>query len=226
LGQWGEAIKTNLTQHEPGLYWDDKGRNTDKPSFKSRGISPGDMTEAIPNLDNQWRVMHKWIAGNNHIFDASKVDKFTTADWSMWERIKAPRKARSKKLMRQETLEFYNFFRTRWPRVDIPLKFALIGARTAMHRNKWSLAGTIDPNAVRKISSTPKDKRNIETAFIDGDVIRTMPYVQSRSLFSTPYSHEFGIQLRNRLLEQNDTFTSDGTFIDELYDIFRGESVA
>lgn len=224
LGQWDTGVKHNLTQHQPGLYWDDKARSkTDAPVFKSRGISPGDMKEAIPELDTQWVKMIEWIAGNNHKFDAAKVGQFTTAEWSLWERVRSPRGSRAKKLMRDETLEFYNFFRTRWPRVDIPLKFALIGARTAMHRNKWSLAGTIDPNAVRKISSSPKDKRNIDSAFIEDGIIKTMPYTQSQQLISTPYSHTFGIQLHNKLLEQDGVFTSDGTFNDELYDILRGE---
>lgn len=223
LGQWGIAVKSNLTQHQPGLYWDDTARQTDNPKFKSRGISASDMREAIPELDYQWRKMHEWIAGGNHIFDPAKVGKFQTAEWSFWDKLKAPMGARSNKLMRQETLEFYNFYRTRWPRVDIPLKFALIGARTAMHRNKWSLAGTLDPGAVRKISSTPKDKRNIDSAFIDVDIIRTMPYTQSAQLITTPYSNEFGIKLRNKLLEQNDVFTADGTFNDEIYEILRGE---
>lgn len=226
LGQWEMGVKTNLTQHQPGLYWDDKARGSGTAKFKSRGISPSDMRDAIPDLDSQWRTMVKWIEGGHHHFNPDIVDRYATAEYNMWERVTAkPRGSKSKKLMKLETLEFYNAFRTRWPRVDIPLKFALVGARIAMHRNNWGLAGTIDPNAMRKISSTPVEKRDVDSAYVEDGVIKTRPYAQSRSLVSTPYSRKFGLMLRNKLLVDNGVFSPDGSFRDEMYESLKAQEV-
>lgn len=227
LGQWGEAIKQNLTQHQPGLYWDDKARNTNNPVFKSRGVSPNDIRDAIPSLDRQWEVMVKWVEGGYHIFDESKIHKYAITEFKFWERVTArPIFSKSKKKQEKQALDFYNAIRTRWPRVDIPIKFALVGARIAVHRHNWSLAGTIDSNARRTISSTPVDKRDIDSAYVDASgVIRTRPYVQSRALVSTPYSRRFGLELRNQLLEQNGVFSPDGTFRDEMYEMLKNDDI-
>lgn len=48
-----------------------------------------------------------------------------------------------------------------WPHLSIPLAFSLLSAKSAAHRGKWELAGTVDRNARRLLSAFPGAKRHV-----------------------------------------------------------------
>jgi hypothetical protein len=59
LGKWSMEEHSNLTLFKPGVYWNDKAREAiadgKAPQFKSRGISAGDFSKSIADVDQQFR---------------------------------------------------------------------------------------------------------------------------------------------------------------------------
>jgi hypothetical protein len=54
LGAWDASVKTNMTQLQPGVYWDDKSRRSvgsDRVIIKSRGVSAHDLSIWINDID-------------------------------------------------------------------------------------------------------------------------------------------------------------------------------
>ncbi len=74
LGLWDEAFKPGMTQLMPGVYWDDKTREslgTDAPKVKSRGVNAKDLAREINNLDHAFAVSHANLAsGSNYAWPA------------------------------------------------------------------------------------------------------------------------------------------------------------
>lgn len=66
LGAWDETVKTNLTQLMPGVYWDDKTRETiaraESPKMKSRGVNAKDLSTQIAHLDDLFADAHLSLA--------------------------------------------------------------------------------------------------------------------------------------------------------------------
>lgn len=94
---------------------------------------------------------------------------------------------------------FDRFNGTDWPSVDIPINFGMVSARQSVHRGDWGSCGKVysasrgDKEAIKSLSSNPKNKRR-PRAYKDGDVWRTYPYYLSTSgQKSAPYSKGFGI---------------------------------
>lgn len=58
LGAWDKATKVNLTQFQPGLYWDDKARAAisvgDTPKLKSRGVNGMHLAPHIERIDSEF----------------------------------------------------------------------------------------------------------------------------------------------------------------------------
>lgn len=62
LGLWDETFKPGMTQLMPGVYWDDKTRetlDTKTPKVKSRGVNAKDLAREINNLDNDFAMAHQ-----------------------------------------------------------------------------------------------------------------------------------------------------------------------
>jgi hypothetical protein len=61
MGEWSAATKSNLTLFKPGVYWDDRTRDSiaegKAPVFKARGISARDFGASIGQVDLQF---HNW----------------------------------------------------------------------------------------------------------------------------------------------------------------------
>jgi hypothetical protein len=66
LGLWDETFKPGMTQLMPGVYWDDKTRETirnhEKISIKSRGVNAGDLAKQIDRLDFEFARSHSDLA--------------------------------------------------------------------------------------------------------------------------------------------------------------------
>jgi hypothetical protein len=60
LGKWDVTKRKNMTLFKPGVYWDDKARDTidrgESPVFKARGISAKDFAESITEVDYKFAV--------------------------------------------------------------------------------------------------------------------------------------------------------------------------
>lgn len=58
LGEWSHKERENLCLFKPGVYWDDKSRQSilagDPPSLKSRGLSAKDFGPQIDTIDRQF----------------------------------------------------------------------------------------------------------------------------------------------------------------------------
>lgn len=92
---------------------------------------------------------------------------------------------------------------SRWPVLDIPIKFQVTSPRLALHQNKWEKAGTVQRDVARQLSTDPKSKRVgpgsllgaflDEEPYLDGDIVRSYPYPGGgKDIQSTPYSKTFG----------------------------------
>jgi hypothetical protein len=60
LGEWDYELRHNLTLFKPGVYWDDKTRqsiaNNEAPSFKARGISAKAFAGSIAETDREFAL--------------------------------------------------------------------------------------------------------------------------------------------------------------------------
>jgi hypothetical protein len=58
LGAWDKSTKRNLTQFQPGLYWDDKAREAigigEAPKLKSRGVNGSHLAPHIERIDTEF----------------------------------------------------------------------------------------------------------------------------------------------------------------------------
>jgi hypothetical protein len=73
LGAWDETFKPGMTQLMPGVYWDDKTRESiskgGSPSLKSRGINAKDLAQQIAELDAAFAQSHIDLAnGGEYIW--------------------------------------------------------------------------------------------------------------------------------------------------------------
>jgi hypothetical protein len=61
LGEWDETQHANICLFKPGVYWDDKGRETRRkgqtPQFKARGVSARDLAKELDSIDQQFEGM-------------------------------------------------------------------------------------------------------------------------------------------------------------------------
>lgn len=95
--------------------------------------------------------------------------------------------------------KFNDFNGMDWPGVRVPISFGLLSAKQALHRNNWQACGRIvsadrgDEEAIKILSSNPKNKRYPVARNHDG-IWRTVPYdVCSSGQVSVPYERQFGI---------------------------------
>jgi hypothetical protein len=200
LGDWSVTQKSNLCQMMPGLYWDDAARNGGGGRIKSRGISARDLATVIEVLDMKWEghterigtgLVHERMRRTTRLFRAT---------------------GNTRKLAQAQS----RYLQSNWPSVFVPVSFGMVSAKLAMHRNKWSDAGSIDPKS-RFISGSPLWKRDPDTRYVEDGICWTLPYRQAERLESVPYEKRFGLQMRDEILEA-DVLTPDGTVDDELYD--------
>lgn len=58
IGEWEETKHSNLTLFKPGVYWDDRARDSIRdggsPVFKARGISAASFAKSIAEIDEQF----------------------------------------------------------------------------------------------------------------------------------------------------------------------------
>jgi hypothetical protein len=197
LGDWSVEEHSRLCQFMPGLYWDDKTRQG-LGNIKSRGINADDLAACVRELDNKWI----W-----------KIMDLTNPDHPYKDLTK---------LIGRERVEY---LRRLWPRIDVPLSFPLISARLAIHRRKWRSCGMVETDSVtqkpkyRVLSGDPSDKRDTAQVTVDSrGIIWSMPYdvAPSGGMTSTPYEKRFGLELRDRIIE-DDLISPDGRIDDEIY---------
>jgi hypothetical protein len=60
LGEWDCTVRNNICIMMPGVYWDDKSRQTinegKTPTLKSRGVSGKYLAQVVAEMDFQWSV--------------------------------------------------------------------------------------------------------------------------------------------------------------------------
>jgi hypothetical protein len=154
LGDWDAAAKHNITLFKPGVYWDDKARESikagDAPVFKARGVNANDLGKRIDQIDMMFHDIVEYQGGNT------------------------------------------NFDDDKWPAVKFPVAFAMTSALQALHRNDWSQAGAILPDAFSQQSSHPGKKR--ADPYFDTGILRTRPKHNDPYEPSHPYEKRFGIE--------------------------------
>lgn len=93
-----------------------------------------------------------------------------------------------------------------WPSLTIPIKFNMVTALLALHRNKWEECGKVILDGVKKVSANPSTKRYPEIFPDDsGDkVIMTCPYPEGFQLETTPYDKRFGAEMEEFMLEDEE----------------------
>lgn len=111
-----------------------------------------------------------------------------------------------------------------WPSVDIPIGFAMIGAKLAAHQNNWEKCGIVDYDASKLLSASPLSKRQI--GYFDTDIrpgekiIRTLPYHEDYGGIETVYYDKlFGEQSVSEMSEVAELLTQDGTAADVIREI-------
>lgn len=97
--------------------------------------------------------------------------------------------------------------KSRWPTLDIPIRFQVASPRQAIHQNRWARAGTVARNVERRLSSDPSSKRvgpaqdamqavlfdTEREPYLDRGMVRTYPYERLEPVRSTPYTERFGM---------------------------------
>jgi hypothetical protein len=95
-------------------------------------------------------------------------------------------------LVRYGTSNSGKFEDDRWPAVRFPVNFAMTTALQALHRNDWSQAGAILPDAFSQQSSHPGKKRS--NPYFENGILRTTPRENDPYEKSHPYEKRFGIE--------------------------------
>jgi hypothetical protein len=81
-----------------------------------------------------------------------------------------------------------------WPEIEFKVDFLLDSGKLALQRGKWDTAGKVHHDTVRRISASPKSKRDPH-AYRDNTSYgstRTRPYRQFEEIASTAYRKSFG----------------------------------
>jgi hypothetical protein len=200
LGEWDYTKRENLTLFKPGVYWDDKARqsiaNGSSVGFKARGINARDFARNLGRID----------------------DLFLRAiDYPPEFRIKL-----------YETEQFTAYAEKEWPWITFPVGFSLTSAKTALMRNNWGQAGETQVNLMVVQDSDPSDKR--EGVYYDTgqNRLRTRPVdVADGEIVSVPYEKRYGLDDRfSQDAREEFGLTWDGVISDsvrEYINILKGE---
>lgn len=195
LGDWSKTEKQFLTIHMPGIYWDEATRESDDGAIKTRGFRAVDLRGSIHYLDERWTEFS--IRATD--FHISRTRKATVAIRHFGHPIDK---------------EYEWFSSGHWPEAIIPVKFGLVSAKLALHRNAWWQAGQI-LSTERHLMSYPMMKRDGRTLYVEDGICWTLPYKKGpHGLRSTPYNKRFGMELKDKLLENDIVSQSNRTDIE------------
>lgn len=111
-----------------------------------------------------------------------------------------------------------------WPKVRIPIGFAMLGAKLAAHRDTWERCGEVNYNETKLLSASPLSKRHIgyfdETCRPGHRIIRTLPYHEDFGGLETVYYDKlFGEMSVSEMAEAAELLTQDGTAADVIREI-------
>lgn len=111
-----------------------------------------------------------------------------------------------------------------WPRVQIPIGFAMLGAKLAAHQGNWHKCGEVNYEESKSLSASPLSKRQI--GHFDNEtrpghrLIRTMPYHADFGGVETVYYDKlFGEVSVSEIVEASELLTPDGTAADVIRQI-------
>lgn len=121
--------------------------------------------------------------------------------------------------MTQEDLDSDN-----WPQVNIPIGFAMLGAKLAAHQDNWERCGQVNYNETKLLRASPLSKRHIGHFDFDirpgHKVIRTLPYHEDFGGLETVYYDKlFGELSASEMAEAADYLTQDGTVADAIREV-------
>jgi hypothetical protein len=111
-----------------------------------------------------------------------------------------------------------------WPRVQIPIGFAMLGAKLAAHQGNWHKCGEVNYEESKSLSASPLSKRQIghfDTETRPGyKLIRTLPYHEDFGGIETVYYDKlFGEVSVSEVVEASELLTPDGTAADVIRQI-------
>lgn len=203
LGEWDSTEHENLTLFMPGLYWSDATRNRTDGKIKSRGISASDLRLVVGRLDEKWNLHHARVSlGLTRMQTSTRVRRAVGIALSGENAGRAIVEG--------------------WPIIAVPIKFGMVSAKLALHRNAWATCGHVPMGLSRILSGDPSDKRHAATRYISEGICRTRPYTVAPdgSTVSTPYEKRFGLELRDKQTA-DDIVCDTGQVNDVLYEWMR-----
>jgi DNA polymerase family B len=178
LGEWEETVHENMTLFKPGVYWDEKARESirsgDSPSFKARGVNSRAFSKVLSRIDTQFR---SWQGGLFPTFMNTPGGPLNEAQLP-GSVIGQPDVA--------------------WPQVKFPVDFSMITVGQALAWGRWFQAGQVIHDKEVLQDSDPISKRaHAGYATMDAmGLIRTRPHRTgnpgSDSVESFPYKKTFG----------------------------------
>ncbi len=97
-----------------------------------------------------------------------------------------------------------------WPVLNLSVSFAIVSAKSAIHRRRWGIAGAVTHDANRIVNADPGTKRKSDSLHIVGDVLRTNVHNYRPELIETTYYRkQFGMELEETAAEY-DYVNQDG----------------
>lgn len=79
-----------------------------------------------------------------------------------------------------------------FPRIELPINFALVSPKQALARGKWDTCGIVSFNGSKTIDSDPYMKRAPGLEIDSLGILRSTCYEQGPTLTTTPYAKTFG----------------------------------
>jgi hypothetical protein len=165
LGEWEVNERTNLTIFKPGVYWDDRSRDSisagESASFKARGINARDLSQHLAEIDDQFARAIPGSGGIPGTTDRPNVGPVRTDK--------------------------------RWPEITFTVGFSMTTALTALQRGKWNSAGEVFESVSVTHSSDPSEKRGKSYWDSRTKLIRTRVMELSEDeIVSKPYEKKYG----------------------------------
>jgi hypothetical protein len=118
---------------------------------------------------------------------------------------------------------------SKWPVLDIPIRFQVQSPTSALAQNNWGKAGAVSRDVERKLSTDPSSKRvgpsggtlfaTGREPYVQDGLVRTFPYEVIGGGQSTPYDRSFGMTDR----DMDMGMSPDGDLLSEFWDNLRSQ---
>lgn len=153
LGEWGEQEFNDLCLFKPGVYWHHEGKEA-LLKVKSRGVPKAEFTEAIGDVEIQFRIALETKSAPGSVVCEHKVIEHygretLFGDWDCFDQVTPPSKP------------YWTLIgQTGWPNFYVPVKFRLKSCKQALNEGNWNGAAEVQEATHILQSSEPYNKRD------------------------------------------------------------------